>query len=747
MNASTKQQDPQRKSDFLLSSKFSASRELGAIAGFLVLLVLSRAHALLSLGSQFLGGSEGDAGLYIWLMQSNCRDLFSLSWFNTSAFYPYTKTLAWSDNFILPSFAAWPFLKIGIPLVLVYNAILLTAHFLNGYCTFRLCYQLTGKTFASFVAGALFMSYSGLTSNLGHPQLQFIFWIPLALSALYSYFARPRFSAGLVAGLCVTGAFLCTVYYSIFCLIALLGAVFVTAILRPAEFSRKQWGKLAFAAAVGALPLVFFVGPYLAVRATFGERAIYEAYYFAASAVSYLSAAPFNFLYGHSSSWSHPEANLFPGFAVLVLVAAAFPRLWNAKPLVNIGRTWALSLVLLFVLTSDIASLPYTRVLAALVLWANVLLLLLLIYRMGFLERKLGFHIMTNRGLTASFLFLALLFFAISLGPLGNPEKHQFAWGVYRFFYELFPGFNSIRAIGRAGLVSVLFMCVLCAFSLASIAEKKRRVATPLMSMVLALGIAENYVPLYPIDNQIHPPPAIDYLRTQVQDKNSALIVLPMAGELTHEGLVKSWSDFARRNTLYMNWAFGTGLHTVNGYSGQRSKLMKELPSQLLDFPDQRSVNALRSIAGLRYVLYASARDPGFSKVEFEARVKNLPGNLSLLMSDGEGNYVFELSGSSRIRTDTYLLVPSYPPGTVYLELMGLYRKDAPDVEVEIYAMNHSQTTPISTATVKQNGEWERFMISLPRVADSVRPNWLTFRLKADATILFRESSYTLDGD
>lgn len=730
-----------RSEDFLLLYKPIRNKQLFAVIGLLLIFIAFRLKAILTLGSNFIGGTEGDAGLYIWLMRSNTRDLFHLPWFNTHAFYPYTRTLAWSDNFVLPSLVVWPFLKVGTPLPIVYNCILLAAGFLNGFCTYRLCFRLTGKVFPSFIAAAAFMTYSTLTANLGHPQLQFIFWLPLTLLALCSFISKPNFLSAVYIGLNILLCFLCAVYYAIFIPIAVLCIVLVTLILRPKQFGKHE-ALLFFGGIIaGAFPLLFFVGPYFAVRATFGERALYEAYYFSAHALSYLSAVPFNLLYGGTSDWSHAEANLFPGFAILVLVASAFPRLWGAKPLHSLARSWGYATAIACVLTATTLSDPLYRVGAAAFLWGSLLLLLLLVYRMGLLERKLGFHIMTNRGLTAALLFSCLVFFAISLGPLGNPEKGQWAVGVYRLFYETFPGFNSIRAIGRAGLFTVFFMCMMAGFTLSMLAEKKR-IATPLLSMVLGLSLLENFVPLYPLDAEQARPVLVDYLTTQVADKDSVVAVLPLVSELNREGNVKSWGEFARLNTTYMNWLFPAQLPIVNGYSGQRSKTMKELPTQLYAFPDQRSITALRTIAGMRYILYVSKFDPGFNKTLFEKRINDLPGDLALIAADEDGNYLLELRGSSRIKTDTYLLAPSYPPGVVYVELMGMYQKDGADIPIDIYAVNFSETTPIASASVKQNGTWERFRVALPKTIDTVRPDWLKFMIKSEASVFFRETNY-----
>jgi hypothetical protein len=116
---------------FLLIYRSSARQEAQALALLAAILCLFRLPALVELGSAYLGGAQGDGGLYIWLVKSNLRDLGVLPWFNTFAFYPYSQSLAWSDNFILPSLGVGALLLSGLPFILCYNLILLLASLLR----------------------------------------------------------------------------------------------------------------------------------------------------------------------------------------------------------------------------------------------------------------------------------------------------------------------------------------------------------------------------------------------------------------------------------------------------------------------------------------------------------------------------------------------------------------------------------------------------------------------------------------
>jgi hypothetical protein len=359
---------------------------------------------------------------------------------------------------------------------------------------------------------------------------------------------------------------------------------------------------------------------------------------------------------------------------------------------------------------------------------------------MGILERKLGFSILTNRGLTAIFSWLVIGFLIISLGPLGNPEKEQLALAPYRVFYALVPGFDAIRAIGRAGVLSIFALHVLAAFTLAHLGDKKR-VATPLYAAVLALCLLENFSKSYPLEPIKPASTVFEYLKNEVQDKSDALTILPWTDEISGDGTVKSWGTFARFQTNYMNWALETKLPLVNGYSGQRSKLMRELPAQLLNFPDLRSITALKQIVGLRYIVYVSQNDPGFNKEVFSHKLTQMAGAVRLIMSDDSGNFLLELIAEQRLKSENTLLAPAYPTGKLYIELMGQYTKNGSDVSVEVLAPDYSEM-PLATATVKPTGLWETFMVPLPAMSNKARPLRILLRPLGDPQVYLKSTRF-----
>ena len=726
--------------EFLLLHPTTLWREVGALLGLAAILALLRLDVLTAPASGCLGGFSGDTGLYVWLVQSNIRDLFALPWFNTNAFFPYTRTLAWSDNFILPSLLLAPILTAGTPLVLAWNGLILGAQLLNGYAMWRLAFALTGRLVPALFAATAILSSHWLSYNIGHPQLQFLFPLPLGLLLFLHWVRRPRLLTAVALGGMVSIAFLIAVYYALFLVVMVAVTLGALLCLRPRHFSPRTLGTFLLGTGLGAVPLIPFILPYLDVRATFGAREIYEAYYFAASILSYLSAPPPSHLYGWSGGLSHPEAHLFPGVLVLLTAGFALFRLGDAEPL----RRSALITAGLFLLTAltSIPDLPdpagkYACAVAA---WLTLIAAARHLHLLGALERQLNFEVLSNRAIIGMLLAVALVFFLLSLGPLGNPAKGQLALGPFRLAYEIMPGFESLRAIGRAGVVVLLALTLTAALGLTRLLNHRPRLARAAWLLLPLLAAEQLIIPLGRED-----PPATSELAVIIRTESrpgEVALALPLISRSLDRNRVSSWGDFAAVNTRYMHYLHGTGVSFMNGYSGQRTKIMREWPGELRGFPDHRSIARLASIPGLRFILYASKEDPGFVREEFLAKVKAFGETLTLVASDPAGNHLLEFRPESRLQEDLYLLVPSFPAGTLAVELKALYENGSPEVLVDVLLPDH-QTGPIATITLTAAGTWERFSVPIPPTTDRVRPLRLLLTPRREHRVFMRRPLFT----
>ena len=733
--------------ELLLLYSPSRRQQTAAAAFLLIILLIFRVQILVRYNTHFLGGYEADAGLYLWLVKSNLHHLFSEPWFNTKAFYPFTRTLAWSDNYILPSLAMWPLLKLGLSFESSYNSILMLANLLNGFVTFRLAFGLTGAWLPAIFAGSLFMCFSYLGLQLGHPQLQFAFWIPAGVCLLFKFLQTRSWRIAALLGFTVFLCFLCCVYYAVFITIAVPALVLALLLVKPAFFPARVWPALIFGGLLGLAPILFFILPYLDVRGALGARQLIEARAFAASALSYLSAPAYNLLYNRTAAWSHAEANLFPGAALLILIGVAWRHLANTKRL----RVWSWGFCLFLgagaVLTLPVLSGPYWHYAAALCLWCAIGFFVCFLIKLGRLEIKLGFSIITNRNLVAAFFFLALIAFCISLGPLGGSKPGRLAPGVFTAFYYSVPGLNSIRAISRIGVVTVFSLIMAGTFALHILIQSKGlKPWFPLLCLLV--GLLENFNCIYPVQPASVPSGAFNTLASSgfknsfAVEPNDVLIVLPLASELTPDRSVKSWSRFAVLNVNYMNWSAPSDVPLVNGYSGQRTRFMDKLPGRLADFPDSLSLKALAGIAGLRYILYVPRYAPEGSAGRLLGKAQTFSSELNHLLTDDQGNLLFEYTPTTKIAKDFVLRAPSFPQGFLHLELMALYQENSPVVNVPIRIMHDSGRENVSTIQITANGEWKVYSVRTPSDTNRCLPISVSFEVPEQTTLYLRKRRF-----
>jgi hypothetical protein len=576
----------------------------------------------------------------------------------------------------------------------------------------------------------------------GHPQLIFTCFIPLGINALVSLLASSSVRNAFLYGVVLTAAFATAVYYAIFLVIAGVTLYLALMLVRPGGMPVSAHLRLGLGVALGAAPLLFLVPPYLGIAKVFGERNLYETFYFAASALSYLSAPRDNLLYGATSILSHDEAQLFPGLIMLLALPAA---LWliaaGAATRCRLG--WAVGAIWgLVCITSALAvtlqgpAIVYLRYLAALLSWATVALLALLLVRLGrdtaHLSRSaqsgavqpeavLHHPPLCERALIGIFIALAAMGFFVSLGPLGNPEYGQLALGVHRVWYEFFPGFDSIRAVGRVGILTIFALCVLLALTLSHLERIKQ--LPRWVAAALCLGIL---IESYHTHTPIEPLPksgAVYERLSSVAKPGDVAIMLPFSARLNERGQPASFGEFARRNIEYMLKLFPSGLQAVNGYSGQRTKIMREFPRQLAEFPDQRSVSVACSVAGLRYLVYASKGVERFDPTVFMQRVAKFPQQLTFLESDSEGNYLFELPCMTRIVEERELLLPGSHAAVVRLALANEGRDREQLNKVGFSLVLGKEVRPLREVTVKGGPDsWETVELSIPPSLDPVRP-------------------------
>jgi len=126
---------------------------------------------------------------------------------NPPIYFPYPRTLAFSENLFGVAFPVAPVYWITGNPVLTYNVAFLFAFTLAGTGMYLLARDLTGSRAAAAVAGAYyaFCPFRMAHAQLAHIQMLAIGWLPIALWSMHRYFEsfRRRWLALFMAACCL----------------------------------------------------------------------------------------------------------------------------------------------------------------------------------------------------------------------------------------------------------------------------------------------------------------------------------------------------------------------------------------------------------------------------------------------------------------------------------------------------------------------------------------------------------------
>jgi hypothetical protein len=682
-----------------------------------ILTIIVRYNGVSLISTHYIGGAERDAGLYIWLSKVSLKALNPNHWFSTNAFFPYTKTLAWSDSFILPAALIQALCVFGVAHSLAYNSIILVVGLLNGAMVYLFSFKLFNDRLAATVAGSACILLAYFSSNLGHPQLQFAFFIPLTALLVFRCIDKPSKQVGIGLGLCIGGAFLTTVYYAVFCgLIAFL----LFGLHLVSGNSRNELKRLTpsfLGSLIGVAPLIPFILPYLDVEATFGGRHFYEAHAFGASPLSYVSQSPQSLLYSFTSSWSHSEAWLFPGF----LVAGVFLYL-SIQALSSYRRSLFLGSLIVFVLVSllpvAVIQSPLICCICSLLLWMHPLVF--------FRE-----YAIKNHDAKIAILGFAVFFVGLSFGSLTPSDGVWWDLSPFSIFFRFMPGMSGVRVSARLGLIALMLMCTSMSFLFNGLTNTSKRWC---LAAVLILGVGlENWVCVYPIETIPATPDAVTQLKS-IKPTNSAAIILPLTTSINTGGRVSSWSDFAFQNVNAMNWFAETDIKLVNGYSGIRSDIIENYPRKLSGFPDARSLTTLGLLPNLDYVVVLPQFTAHRTAQALLTALGNYSDQITPVYEGADGSVLLKFTPlTSHITKESFLLrVPSQQESALTISLRSPIEvhdnSESKEVVVDVLSVSLSgEETKITEVRIPTGKQWVERTVQLQSQNPGVAPHFLRF--------------------
>jgi hypothetical protein len=604
----------------------------------------------------------GDTRLFLWTVGWDLHALATPGQplFDANIFFPSRHTLAYSENLVGFSLLAAPVRALGGGLVTSLNTASLLSLALCGLGAFVLARQLGLGVPASLLAGVVFAFAPPRLMRLGQPHQLAVQWIPFCLAFVHRYLASgTRRSLALAAVFFFLQAL--TSGHGALFLSAALGLLVVYRWLTGAGPGAARPADLSVAIVITTLAVAALLAPYAEVRSGQGlRRGLEEAELWSPNAESFLASpthvhrALLSFVDTHDA-----RTYLFPGLLPLLLALGAFA--WRRpeqsreeKPAPTSPARWrgtfagALDVGILVVGLAaflalatggfrfrlgglDVSARDPGRVVV--VLAVLVAARLILARRVSsFVTRGLARRGRALRGLVTGASgpdagFYALLGL-VSLWAVLGPR-----FGLYAVLYRVVPGFDLVRVPSRFATLTVLALAVLAAFGL----ERLSRRWPTLAPVALLLVLGEFW--LAPLDAGPYRVeiPAIDrWLATQPAEP---VVELPVADPRDDRRAASLNSTYMLHSTVHWH-------PLVNGYSGFTPASHDLLFRQLVNFPDERSLDALEEI-GVRHVLVHSDLYPPDEWPAVEERLRNLPSRLRLVHREGNG-FAFELRESAR---------------------------------------------------------------------------------------------------
>jgi len=299
-----------------------------------------------------LGALEGagDPYLNLWILGTGMKawladpgSVLSGRVFDANIFHPAAGALTFSDHLLLQSLIMAPLYALTGNFALCYNVLLIGSIAGSGLAMHALVKGVTASTPAAFVAGLAWACWPYRSAHLLHLQLQSLYFLPLALLALYRLAAARRKAGALVLGLWAGLQAISSVYYGVMTAVALGVGAAAVAWASGQWRGRRFWSRGVLAALVGVVLVAPVAWPYWqsSQREGFG-RNLFEAAAHAASWQSYTQVPPDNLLYGHTGvlrprapapgarDRRHVEHQMFPGLVLLGLAVVGLWRGWRS---------------------------------------------------------------------------------------------------------------------------------------------------------------------------------------------------------------------------------------------------------------------------------------------------------------------------------------------------------------------------------------------------------------------------------
>jgi hypothetical protein len=372
-----------------------------------------------------------------------------LNLFNSTLFFPYKNTLAFSENDFGIALIFAPLQLLGFRPVTVVSIATLFAYAFSGYAMFRLTRTLTNSSASAWIAGIVFAFLPYHFQRIPHLATISAGWVPLTLEAVV-LFARQRTwrRAAWVSVAFTMNALTCLSLFILTLVPFGLSALILVGWYQ-AWRDRNFWIRGGLLFGIAAVAVTIFLYPYYQVNQMYGfARKAEEAKDLSARPIHWLASSERNKIWkGLGGKAAIDELMLFPGVLSPLLGLAAF---FLVKPLADKHRalkeTTARSLTRRRILVLSLDTIAFA-------------LLLLALLAAGFGEFQLGTFGSIPVRLTSPILPLGC--FLIVLGirfSLAYPKLFERILHQKRFIRTFFSNPRSLAlTIGTTWLMTGFF--------------------------------------------------------------------------------------------------------------------------------------------------------------------------------------------------------------------------------------------------------------------------------------------------
>ena len=244
--------------------------------------------------SPWLVPAHQDPLFSVWRLSQWTRNLAAGApdgLFAGNIFHPAADVLLFSDAIALPALLGAPFIAAGVPVTLVYSALVWAAYLTAGLAMYACAREIAGSHWGALVAAAIFIGAPARLDHVMHLELLWTGWMPLTVLAT-ARILRGRGRAVWLLGGSLAAQFLCCIYYGVFLFTIWPIAAGVEWLRTRVPLAGATVRRGVLALGLAAIVAGAYAVPYQRVRQVVGDRQDAEVQHYSATLASYAVSPP-----------------------------------------------------------------------------------------------------------------------------------------------------------------------------------------------------------------------------------------------------------------------------------------------------------------------------------------------------------------------------------------------------------------------------------------------------------------------